>query len=151
MFLVAKAACAGVVFLLLTTWISGAPPTPPTSGADASKEVSEAPHPSDVNRVQQTLLNKGHYRGKVDGVFGLRTRASIRAYQKAENLPITGQIDSQTAGKLGVAPEAHEAAGYETAPSKPSAGIKRSKRSGRSRSTVRSQDGFSYRECQNRA
>ena len=49
------------------------------------------------------------------------------------NLPITGQLDGQTAGKLGVPPEAHEAAGDETAHSKPSAGIKRSKGPGRSR------------------
>jgi peptidoglycan hydrolase-like protein with peptidoglycan-binding domain len=56
-------------------------------------------------------------------VFGLRTRASIRAYQKAENLPVTGQLDTQTAAKLGVTAERDEH-GYETTQAKPSAGVK---------------------------
>jgi peptidoglycan hydrolase-like protein with peptidoglycan-binding domain len=85
--------------------------------------------------MQLALQDKGHYRGKIDGVLGLRTRASIRAYQKAENLPVTGQLDSQTAGKLGFAAEHLQEAGYKTARSKPSAGIKRSKGSGRSGKT----------------
>jgi peptidoglycan hydrolase-like protein with peptidoglycan-binding domain len=99
MFLAGKAAYAGIVFLLLTTWISGPRPAALTAAADLSKEVPGGSHSSNINKMQQTLLNKEHYRGKVDGVFGLRTRASIRAYQKAENLPITGQLDGQTAGR----------------------------------------------------
>ena len=135
MFLAGKAAYAGIVFLLLTTWISGPRPAPLAEAADLSKEVPGGSDSNNISRMQQSLLNKGHYRGKVDGVFGLRTRASIRAYQKAENLPITGQLDGQTAGKLGVTSETHEAAGDETAHSKPSAGIKRSKGPGWSHKT----------------
>src|SRR5208337_4609230 len=94
-------------------------------------------HWNDVKQMQQTLRDKGHYDGKVDGVFGLRTRASIRAYQKAENLPVTGQLDIQTTGKLGVRPEGREEAGYEAAKGKPSAGIKWAKGSGRTGKTLR--------------
>jgi hypothetical protein len=85
MFLAGKAAYAGIVFLLLTTWVSGPHPAPPTAAADLSKRVPESSHSNNVNGMQQTLLDKGHYRGKVDGLFGLRTRASIRAYQKTES------------------------------------------------------------------
>jgi peptidoglycan hydrolase-like protein with peptidoglycan-binding domain len=74
--------------------------------------------------MQQTLQDKGHYRGEVDGVFGLRTRASIRGFQKAENLPVTGQLDTETAGRLGVRPEGREETGEETTKGKPSAGIR---------------------------
>jgi peptidoglycan hydrolase-like protein with peptidoglycan-binding domain len=74
--------------------------------------------------MQQTLHDQGHYRGKVDGVFGLRTRASIRAYQKAENLPVTGQLDTQTAAKLGTTAEVRDENVYDTAQVKPSAGVK---------------------------
>jgi peptidoglycan hydrolase-like protein with peptidoglycan-binding domain len=136
MLLAGKAAYAGIVFLLVTTWISGPRPTQLPTTTNFSREATGDSHPNDINKVQQTLLDKGHYRGKVDGVFGLRTRASIRAYQKAENLLVTGQLDNQTAGKLGVTPEGRDGAGYETPHGKPSAGIKwtkGSRRSGRTR------------------
>lgn len=80
--------------------------------------------------MQQTLGGKGHYRGKVDGVFGLRTQASIRGFQKAENQPVTGELDIQTAGKLGVRQEGREKTDYVMTKGKPSAGIKWAKSSG---------------------
>jgi peptidoglycan hydrolase-like protein with peptidoglycan-binding domain len=137
MFLAGKAACAGIAFILLTMGTSEPRPTTLVSGPNLSKEEPAVAHPSDVIKMQQTLQNKGHYRGKVDGVFGLRSRASIRAYQKAENLPVTGQLDTQTAGKLGVRSEGREEAGYEVTQGKPSAGIKWAKGSRRASKTLR--------------
>jgi peptidoglycan hydrolase-like protein with peptidoglycan-binding domain len=87
--------------------------------------------------MQQTLRDKGYYRAKVDGVFGLRTRSSIRGFQKAENLPVTGQLDTQTAGKLGVRPEVGEEVGYNTTQGKPSAGISWAEGSRRTGRTLR--------------
>ena len=137
MFLASKAAWAGIVFILLTTGISGpCPTTPLASGANLSREVPAVGHRYDVEKMQQTLRGKGHYSGKVDGVFGLRTRASIRGFQKAENLPVTGQLDTQTAGKLGVRSEGREEAGYEVTQGKPSAGIKWAKGSRRASKTL---------------
>ncbi|MFZ0298825.1 MAG: peptidoglycan-binding domain-containing protein [Candidatus Sulfotelmatobacter sp.] len=137
MFLAGKATSAAIVFLLLATGISGPRPTPLVSGSDLSQEVPAVAHPNDVKKMQQTLLDQGQYRGEVDGVFGLRTRASIRGFQKAENLPATGQLDAQTAGKLGVTPEVREETGYETPQDKPSAGIKWTKGSRRASKTLR--------------
>ncbi len=57
--------------------------------------------------------------------------SSIRAYQKTENLPVTGQLDSQTAAKLGVTAEVRDENGYETTQAKPSAGVKWAHDSGR--------------------
>jgi peptidoglycan hydrolase-like protein with peptidoglycan-binding domain len=59
----------------------------------------------DVEKVQQSLTDKGFHPGNVDGVMGPRTRRGIRAYQKSEHLPVTGRLDEETAGKLGVGPE----------------------------------------------
>jgi peptidoglycan hydrolase-like protein with peptidoglycan-binding domain len=87
MFLASKAAWAGIVFILVTTGILKPPPTPLASGANVSKEVPAAGNRNDVKKMQQVLRDKGHYRGEVDGVSGLRTGASIRGFQKAENLP----------------------------------------------------------------
>jgi peptidoglycan hydrolase-like protein with peptidoglycan-binding domain len=135
MFLASKIAWAGIVFLSLATGISRPRPTLLTSGVDLSKEVPPVLHSNDVNRMQQTLLDKGYYRGKVDGVFGLRTRAGIRAYQKAENLPVTGQIDKETAGRLGVRPEVREETAFDTTQDKPPAGTKWAKGSRGARKT----------------
>ena len=70
-------------------------------------------------------------------MFGLRTRASIRGFQKAENLPVTGQLDTQTAGKLGVRPEVRGEIGYDFAKGKPSAGISWAEGSRRTGRTLR--------------
>jgi peptidoglycan hydrolase-like protein with peptidoglycan-binding domain len=80
--------------------------------------------PNDVRKIQEALQGNGQYGAKVDGVFGLRTRASIRGFQKTENLPVTGQLDAETASKLGVQPEGREQLGPKAAQGKPSAGIK---------------------------
>jgi peptidoglycan hydrolase-like protein with peptidoglycan-binding domain len=136
MFLAGKVAWAGTVFLLLATGISGPRPTLLTSGVDLSTEVPAVAHPTDVSRVQRSLRDKGHYQGKVDGVFGLRTRAGIRAYQKAENLQATGELDKATAGRLGVSPEVRENTSFDTTQDKPSAGTKWVKSSGRARKTA---------------
>ena len=146
MFLASKVACAGIVLLLLTTGISGTRPTPITSRPDLGNEVPALADPKDVNKVQQILQDEERYRGKVDGVLGLRTRASIRGFQKAENLPVTGELDVQTADKLAeriaatymgkqVEITVREEKGYETPLDKPSAGIKGSNRARRTSKT----------------
>jgi peptidoglycan hydrolase-like protein with peptidoglycan-binding domain len=58
-----------------------------------------------IKNVQQNLSDKGFYHGRVDGIIGSQTRASIREYQKSENLTVNGRLDTETASKLGVAPE----------------------------------------------
>ena len=123
MFVVGKIVCAGVIVLLLTPWISGCRPMRVDSGTNLSSEVPAETDWNDVKEMQQTLQDKGQYQGKIDGVLALRTRASIRGFQKAENLPATGQLDLQTAGKLGVRPERQAAMSDQGVQDKPSAGI----------------------------
>lgn len=148
MFLTSKTVWTGIVFTWMTVGLCGAMLA---AGPELSKEDPSVSHQNEVKKLQQILYDKGHYRGRVDGVFGLRTRASIRAFQKAESLPVTGRLDTQTAGKLGVrAPEAiavvahgsgqhiaqaHNQTGPGIASGKPSAGTQRTKDSGRSSRT----------------
>jgi peptidoglycan hydrolase-like protein with peptidoglycan-binding domain len=131
MLLASKAASAGIVFILLATGISGPRPSLLTPTATLSKEVPVVGYRNDVKTMQETLHKKGRHRGEIDGVFGLRTQASIRRFQRAENLPVTGQLDALTADKLGVRPAGREETGYQTATGKPSAYIERAKGSGR--------------------
>jgi peptidoglycan hydrolase-like protein with peptidoglycan-binding domain len=84
----------------LVLGILGLSHTPIASAADLSKE--------DIQKVQQSLIDKGFHPGNVDGVLGPQTRAGIREYQQSEKLPVTGRLDAETAGKLGVGPESIE-------------------------------------------
>jgi peptidoglycan hydrolase-like protein with peptidoglycan-binding domain len=59
----------------------------------------------DIQKIQQSLSDKGFYHGQSDGISGPQTRAGIREYQKSESLPVTGRMDETTAGKLGVGPK----------------------------------------------
>jgi peptidoglycan hydrolase-like protein with peptidoglycan-binding domain len=56
---------------------------------------------ADVERVQHALKQAGHDPGPVDGVMGAQTRAALEAYQKQRGLRVTGQLDAETAAKLG--------------------------------------------------
>lgn len=143
MFLTSKIGWAGIAFALLTTGLSL--PALPQRGAGSDSNKQAVPAfviKNEIRKMQETLRDKGHYRGKIDGVFGLRTRASIRAYQKAENLPITGEVDTRTAAGLGVRPESNwqnsqkagrpgghgsDSVAGELKREKPSAGIRRAK------------------------
>jgi peptidoglycan hydrolase-like protein with peptidoglycan-binding domain len=87
-------------------------------------EAPAGTHWNDVKKTQQILQDRGQYHGKIDGVPGLRMRASIRGFQKTQNLPVTGWLDVQTANRLGVSPEVRERPGDEPTQEKPSAGIK---------------------------
>ena len=141
MLLASRIGWAGIAFTLLTTGMSvqGLPRS--AAGSDSNQEgVTAFVVKNEIRKMQETLRDKGHYLGKVVGAFGLRTRAGIRAYQKAENFPITGQVDSRTADGLGVRPESNwgnpmsagrelrhgsDGAGDEINRDKPSAGIRR--------------------------
>jgi len=90
-----KVVRTSVVFILLMTAMLGLSLIPRASAADQDN----------IKKVQETLRDKGYDPGPIDGVMGSQTREAISQYQKAENLPITGHLDAQTAGKLGVGPE----------------------------------------------
>jgi peptidoglycan hydrolase-like protein with peptidoglycan-binding domain len=53
--------------------------------------------------VQEALKAKGNDPGPIDGSMGPKTRAALKAFQEANGLKGTGQMDNQTAEKLGIA------------------------------------------------
>ena len=73
----------------------------------------------DIKKVQKSLNDKGFDAGPADGSLGPLTRAAIRKFQESEKLPVTGRLDAETAGKLGVGPESiagnFAGAGHEVA------------------------------------
>ena len=44
-------------------------------------------------RKQSELARRGYYRGQINGVIDSDSRQAIRAFQKAQGLPVTGLID----------------------------------------------------------
>ena len=80
--------------------------------------------PFRVNRrsiaaVQYQLMNRGYYRGRVDGNYGRQTAFALRAFQSSAGLPPTGRLDMETVEALGssdadLAYLAPPAQGYET-------------------------------------
>jgi len=93
MFRANKGNWARIALMFLATGVLGISVMPFALGANPNKKAQEA------------LRDKGYYSGHIDGIIGPQTRAGIRQYQKSENLPVTGNLDSETSGKLGLGPE----------------------------------------------
>jgi peptidoglycan hydrolase-like protein with peptidoglycan-binding domain len=55
-----------------------------------------------VRRAQGALKEQGYYEGEADGVMSSRTSGALRAYQREHNLQETGDLDPQTAKRLGI-------------------------------------------------
>jgi hypothetical protein len=53
-----------------------------------------------VRQGQQALRDQGFYTGNIDGVMGPGTSTAIKAFQKAENLAVTGNFDRVTLARL---------------------------------------------------
>lgn len=53
-----------------------------------------------LRRIQQTLTERGHYGGAIDGAFGPATSAAIKAFQAEAGLPETGYPDQITLLRL---------------------------------------------------
>jgi peptidoglycan hydrolase-like protein with peptidoglycan-binding domain len=74
--------------------------------APAKEEKVEKKAPAkgteEIKKVQEALKAKGQDPGPIDGVMGPKTRAALKAFQKASALKETGELDAPTAEKLGV-------------------------------------------------
>ena len=62
--------------------------------------VSQSLAQQDVKSMQQALSGAGHDPGPIDGIAGPQTTAALKAYQKAQGLSASGQIDDATRAKL---------------------------------------------------
>ena len=80
---------------------AGARAVPPLLGgrqgiAAGTITLAQAPHAADrrlVQRAQEFLAAQGFAPGPVDGLLGPKTRTAIKAFQAAEGLAATGELD----------------------------------------------------------
>src|SRR2546427_99841 len=64
------------------------------------KIAAQTESSAEIRQGQMALKEKGHDPGPIDGIHGPRTSAALRAYQKAENIKVTGRLDADTESHL---------------------------------------------------
>jgi peptidoglycan hydrolase-like protein with peptidoglycan-binding domain len=56
----------------------------------------------EIREVQQVLIDRGFFHGRVDGVFGAETREALITFQRKQGFEATGSVDTRTVGALGL-------------------------------------------------
>ena len=59
-------------------------------------KTGEVNQQADPKQIQSALKNAGYYQGAVDGKLGKKTRRAVRAFQRANNLPVDGKVGKNT-------------------------------------------------------
>ena len=73
--------------------------TPDVARAAVLKQGSRG---DSVKTVQQKLIRWGYLKGSADGIFGVKTKAAVIAFQKKNGLTADGIIGTRTAQALGI-------------------------------------------------
>lgn len=55
-----------------------------------------------VKKIQQKLKNWGYYKGKVDGIFGAKTKEAVKYFQRKNGLTVDGVVGKNTLKALGI-------------------------------------------------
>jgi peptidoglycan hydrolase-like protein with peptidoglycan-binding domain len=80
----------------------------PPAKAEKMAEMEKKPEMAKMKgmeehrKLQEALKAKGNDPGPIDGRMGPKTRAALKAFQEANGLKVTVQLDDQTAEKLGL-------------------------------------------------
>src|SRR5579883_1114739 len=68
---------------------------------------------ADIREIQQVLIEKGYYHGRVDGVMGRETEEALMQFQRREGIEATGRIDERTTAALGISGRSEGRGGQE--------------------------------------
>jgi peptidoglycan hydrolase-like protein with peptidoglycan-binding domain len=60
------------------------------------KVIPEVKSRPNIRQIQIALKNAGYAPGTIDGKMGRQTKDAIRAFQRANNLPVDGKIGKKT-------------------------------------------------------
>ena len=59
-----------------------------------------------VTQIQKKLASEGYYKASIDGIYGSRTAAAVRSYQRDRGLKVDGICGPETLGALGISVKA---------------------------------------------
>jgi peptidoglycan hydrolase-like protein with peptidoglycan-binding domain len=79
-----------------------APPAKAEKMGEVEKKPAMTAGTEQTRKVQEALKAKNYDPGPFDGRMGPKTRGALKDFQNASGLKMTGQLDSQTAEKLGI-------------------------------------------------
>lgn len=100
---------ATVVAVLVTVLLLCLPA--PTAQAATLKQGSTG---ALVRTVQTKLKNWGYYTGTVDGIYGAKTAAAVRYFQRKNGLTQDGVVGPQTAKAMGISLSSSGSSGYSS-------------------------------------
>lgn len=102
-----------------------ATPAPKTTEAPKSDALKVGSKGSDVKALQNKLIELGYLSGRADGVYGSKTAAAVKAFQKASKLSADGVAGEKTLSKLqGTTKAGSSSASANTGTAKASASTK---------------------------
>jgi carboxyl-terminal processing protease len=87
-----------------------------------------------IKDVQEALKAKGHEPGAIDGTLNQKTQQALRDFQQKNNLTATGNLNQETARKLGVSLD-DKKTGSKSGAAKGNAGASSSSLGGKSGAT----------------
>lgn len=67
-----------------------------------SQSAVQAITTSQIRTMQTKLKRWGYYTGSVDGIYGSKTRAAVRSFQKKNGLAVDGIVGPKTLAALGM-------------------------------------------------
>ncbi|MBR1746875.1 MAG: spore cortex-lytic enzyme [Clostridia bacterium] len=83
-------ACAVVLFVL------------PSEGGAEAASVKQGSTGATVRQIQTKLKNWGYYTGTVDGIYGSKTTAAVKYFQRKNGLTADGVVGPKTAAAMGI-------------------------------------------------
>lgn len=66
-----------------------------------------------VTEIQTRLKSWGYYSGAVDGIYGSKTEAAVKYFQRTNGLSVDGQVGNETLAALGLPTEPAQSPGYD--------------------------------------
>ena len=69
---------------------------------------------NEVRSIQTKLKELGHYKGSVDGIYGVKTQKAVRAFQKSCGITADGIAGPKTLKYLGLSSSGTSAGGYSS-------------------------------------